>query len=78
MAESIIKNILAIPELEKTSCFVLTGTLAKEKFLKNKLNFGWETTIKKFHLTETEIITLPTYWTMEQSFNTPYLFTKYT
>jgi len=78
LAESIIKNILAIPELEKTSCFVLTGTLAKEKFLKNKLNFGWETTIKKFHLTETEIITLPTYWTMEQSFNTPYLFTKYT
>ena len=51
LAESIIKNILAIPELEKTSCFVLTGTLTKEKFLKNRLNFGWEKTIKKFHIT---------------------------
>ena len=78
LAESIIKNILAIPELEKTSCFVLTGTLAKEKFLKNKLNYGWETTLKKFHLMETEITILPTYWTMEQSFETPYIFTKYT
>ena len=78
LAESIIKNILAIPELEKTSCFVLTGTLTKEKFLKNKLNYGWETTVKKFHLTETETIILPTYWTMEQSFETPYIFTKYT
>ena len=78
LAESIIKNILAIPELEKTSCFVLTGTLTKEKFLKNKLNYGWETTLKKFHLMETEVTILPTYWTMDQSFETPYIFTKYT
>ena len=78
LAESIIKNILAIPELEKTSCFVLPGTLTKEKFLKNKLNYGWETTLKKFHLMETEITILPTYWTMEQSFETPYIFTKHT
>ena len=78
LAESIIKNILAIPELEKTACFVLTGTLTKEKFQKNKLNYGWETTLKKFHLMETEITILPTYWTMEQSFETPYIFTKYT
>jgi len=78
LAESIIENILAISELQKISCFVLTGTLTKEKFLKNKLNYGWETTVKKFHLTETETVILPTYWTMEQSFDTPYLFTKYT
>ena len=78
LAESIIKNILAIPELEKISCFVLTGTLTKEKFLKNKLNYGWETTVKKFQLIETKTTILPTYWTMEQSFDTPYIFTKYT
>ena len=78
LAESVIKSILAIPELEKISCFVLTGTLTEEKFLKNKLNFGWEKTLKKFHLTETQTMILPTYWTMEQTFETPYLFTKYT
>ena len=78
LAESIIKSILAIPELEKTSCFVLTGTLAKEKFLENKSNYGWETTIKKFHLIETKTIVLPTYWTMEQSFDTPYVCLLYT
>ena len=37
-----------------------------------------KTTLKKFHLMETEITILPTYWTMEQSFETPYIFTKYT
>lgn len=78
LAESIIKNVLTIQELQKTSCFVLTGTLTEEKFLKNKPNYGWEPTVKKFHLIETNTVILPTYWTMEQSFDTPYLFTKYT
>ena len=78
LAEAIIKNILEISELQKTSCFVLTGALTKEKFLKNKSNYGWESTLKKLNLAETGNTMLPTYWTMEQSFDTPYLFTKYT
>jgi len=78
LAESVIKNILAIPELQKTSCFVLTGISTKENFLKNKSNYGWKTTMQKFHLSEIQNITLPSYWTMEQPFETPYLFTKYT
>ena len=47
LAESIIKNVLTIQELQKTSCFVLTWTLTEEKFLKNKPYYGWDPTVKK-------------------------------
>ena len=77
LAESIIENILEIPTLQKNSCFVLTGTLTEKKFSINQSSFGWGKLIKKFNLNEIETIVLPTYWTMEQPFETPYVFTKY-
>ena len=77
LADSIIKNVLNSSSIE-TCCFVLTGTLTKEKFSKDQSNFGWGVTVKKFNLNEIETIVLPTYWTMDQPFETPYLFTKYT
>ena len=77
LAESVIKNILKLPKLEKNSCFALTGTHAERKFTKNQSNFGWGVTTKKFNLKVIGMLDLPTYWTMEQSFNTPYIFTNY-
>ena len=76
LADSIIKNILNSSKLQKTSCFVLTGSLAKRKFDKKQLYFGWGTTTKKFNLKMIKTINLPTYWTMDQPFVTPYIFTK--
>jgi 16S rRNA A1518/A1519 N6-dimethyltransferase RsmA/KsgA/DIM1 with predicted DNA glycosylase/AP lyase activity len=77
LAESIIKNILKLPKLEKNSCFALTGTHAERTSAKNQSDFGWGVTTKKFNLKIIDILDLPTYWTMEQSFNTPYIFTNY-
>ncbi len=76
LADSIIKNILNSSVLEKTSCFALTGSLAKRKFDKKTLDYGWDVTIRKFNLTTTRVINLPTYWTMDQPFVTPYIFTN--
>ena len=76
LADSIIKNISNLSELQKTSCFALTGSLAKRKFDKKQPNYGWDTTIRKFNLTTIKTINLPTYWTMDQPFVTPYIFTK--
>ena len=76
LADSIIKNILNSSVLQKTSCFALTGSLAKRKFDKKTLDYGWNVTIRKFNLAVTRIINLPTYWTMDQPFVTPYIFTK--
>jgi len=76
LADSIIKNILNSSELQKTACFALTGTLAERKFARKQSDFGWGITTKKFNLTTIKMINLPTYWTMEQPFVTPYIFTK--
>jgi len=76
LANSIIKSILNSSELQKTSCFALTGSLAKRKFDKKQLDYGWGATTRKFNLTTIKTINLPTYWTMDQPFVTPYIFTK--
>ena len=78
LVESVIENILKIHKLQKTTCFALTGIHTEPKFSKNTSNYGWGKTVKKFHLTGINTVMLPTYWTMEQPFSTPYLFTKYT
>lgn len=76
LANSIIKNILNSSKLQKTSCFVLTGSLAKRKFEKKQLDYGWGMTTREFNLKVIKTINLPTYWTMDQPFVTPYIFTK--
>tara|TARA_B100000029_G_scaffold422755_1_gene429620 strand:+ start:5034 stop:5855 length:822 start_codon:yes stop_codon:yes gene_type:complete len=76
LADSIIKKILNSSISQKTSCFVLTGSLARRKFDKEQLDFGWSMITKKFNLTIVKVVNLPTYWTMEQPFMTPYIFTK--
>jgi len=76
LAESIIKAISDIPNLQNKSCFALTGSMAKRKFDKNQPNFGWSVIIRKFNLTTIKTVNLPTYWTMDQPFVTPYIFTK--
>ena len=76
LAEFIIKNTLELSNLVRTSCFVLTGTLEERKFSIKRTNYGWGSIIEKFKLKITRIETLPTYWTMSQKLDTPYLFTK--
>ena len=75
LAESIIKNSLENTRLSNSS-FVLTGSHSHRKFSRDVTNFGWGASIKKFQLSVISSISLPTYWTMDQKFETPYLFTK--
>ena len=75
LAESVIKNVLKIKQLSE-SAFVLTGSHSHRKFSRDTTQFGWGPTIKKLELMEISTISLPTYWTMDQKFETPYVFTK--
>ena len=75
LAESIIKNALEIADILSPS-FVLTGSHSHRKFSRDTTNFGWGTLIKNFQLSIISTISLPTYWTMDQKFETPYIFTK--
>jgi len=75
LANGIIKKVLKLSRIKKSACFALTGTLAKRKFAKTESDYGWEKTIKEFNLTNTHTSILPTYWTVDQPFATPYIFT---
>ena len=75
MAEAVIKNVLKINQLSN-SAFVLTGSHSHRKFSRNTTQFGWGPIIKKLELKVISAISLPTYWTMDQKFETPYVFTK--
>ena len=75
LAESVIKNTLDIPHISN-SAFVLTGSHSHREFSRDTTYFGWGTSIKKFQLSIISTISLPTYWTMDQKFETPYIFTK--
>ena len=76
LAESVIKNVLQNELISDNSAFVLTGSHSKRRFSKDQSYFGWGELIKKFQLEEISTISLPTYWTMDQKFETPYIFTK--
>ena len=75
LAESVIQNALKSSHIENSS-FVLTGSHSHREFSRDKTHFGWGTSIKKLELTVVSTISLPTYWTMDQEFETPYVFTK--
>ena len=75
LAESVIKNALEISQLSE-SAFVLTGSHSHRKFSRDTTHFGWGPTMKKLELDLISTISLPTYWTMDQKFETPYVFVK--
>ncbi|MDC0186997.1 hypothetical protein OAJ08_02285 [Candidatus Nitrosopelagicus sp.] len=75
LAESVIQNAIESSQISNSS-FVLTGSHSHREFSRDRTHFGWGTTIKKFELTVVSTISLPTYWTMDQEFETPYVFTK--
>jgi hypothetical protein len=75
LAESVIKNVLEIPHFSDSS-FVLTGSHSHREFSRDTSDFGWGLLIKKLQLSVISAISLPTYWTMDQKFETPYVFTK--
>tara|TARA_Y100000590_G_scaffold113740_1_gene129610 strand:+ start:499 stop:1317 length:819 start_codon:yes stop_codon:yes gene_type:complete len=75
LANSVIENVLNIPKLSNSS-FVLTGSHSHREFSRDTTYSGWGQTIKKFQLKAISTISLPTYWTMDQKFETPYVFTK--
>ena len=76
LAESIIQETLKHGIFSQDSAFILAGSHAKRRFSKENIHYGWGELIKKFQLSIISAISLPTYWTMDQKFETPYIFTK--
>jgi len=76
LANSVISRIKSIPDLEISPVFVFTGSHAMRKNSRDKSKWGWGQVIDHFKLDVVKTITLPTYWTLDQPIDTPFIFTR--
>jgi len=76
LANNVIPRITSIPGLKINSVFVFTGSHAMRKDSRDKTKWGWGKVMEHYKLDVIKTITLPTYWTVEQSVDTPFIFTR--
>jgi len=76
LANSIIPKITSIPSLKMNPVFVFTGSHIMRKDSRDKSMWGWGKLIDHYNLKVIKTVTLPTYWTVEQSVDTPFIFTR--
>jgi len=76
LANSIIPKITSIPSLKMNPVFVFTGSHIMRKDSRDKSMWGWGKLIDHYNLKVIKTITLPTYWTVDQSVDTPFIFTR--
>ena len=56
---------------------MLAGSHATRKYVTDDSKWGWGLLIDNFDLKVINTVTLPTYWTVDQPVDTPYIFTKF-
>ena len=60
----------------KLSQRIFTGSHVMRKDSRDKSKWGWGQVIDHFKLDVIKTITLPTYWTLDQPIDTPFIFTR--
>ena len=78
LANNVISKIMSIPNLKVSPIFVLTGSHVMRKDSRDKSKWGWGKVIECYNLKVIKTVTLPTYWTLDQPIDTPFIFTKST
>ena len=78
LANSVIPRIMSMPNLKVNSVFVFTGSHVMRKDSRDKSKWGWGLVIDHFNLEVIKTVTLPTYWTLDQQVDTPFIFTRTT
>jgi len=76
LANSVISRIMSMPDLKASPIFVFTGSHVMRKDSRDKSKWGWGQVIDHFKLDVIKTITLPTYWTLDQPIDTPFIFTR--
>jgi len=77
LSNSVINQIQSMPDMKKNSLIVLAGSHATRKYVTDNSKWGWGLLIDNFNLEVINTVTLPTYWTVDQPIDTPYIFTKF-
>ena len=78
LANNVIPKIMSIPDLKVSPIFVFTGSHIMRKDSRDKSKWGWGKVIEHFNLEVINTVTLPTYWTLDQAIDTPFIFTRST
>jgi len=76
LANNVIPRITSIPGLKINSVFVFTGSPTMRKDSRDKTKWGWGKVMEHYNLEVIKTVTLPTYWTLDQPIDTPFIFTK--
>ena len=76
LANNVIPRIRAIPNLKKEPIFVFTGSHVMRKDSRDKSMWGWGKLLERYNLEVIRTVTLPTYWTLDQPIDTPFIFTR--
>ena len=78
LANIVISKIMSIPDLKVDPIFVFTGSHVMRKNSRDKSKWGWGKVIDHYNLKVIKTVTLPTYWTLDQPIDTPFIFTRAT
>ena len=76
LANNVIPRINSIPNLKKDPIFVFTGSHVMRKDSRDKSMWGWGKLLDSYNLEVIKTVTLPTYWTLDQPIDTPFIFTR--
>ena len=78
LANGVIPRIREIQSLQKEPILVFTGSHVMRKESRDKSMWGWGKLFDSYNLDVIKTITLPTYWTLDQPIDTPFIFTRFT
>jgi hypothetical protein len=76
LAINVLEKVKEISDLRQSSGFNFMGSHIMKQYTSDKTKWGWGKIIDEFDLQLIDCLTLPTHWTNEQQYNTPYIYTK--
>ena len=76
LANNVIPRITSMPTLKTNPVFVFTGSHIMRKDSRDKSKWGWGKVMERYNLEVIKTVTLPTYWTVDQPVDTPFIFTR--
>jgi len=76
LANNVIPRIISMQNLKMNPVFVFTGSHIMRKDSRDKSKWGWGKVMERYNLEVIKTVTLPTYWTVDQPVDTPFIFTR--
>ena len=76
LSNNVISRIMSMPNLKTNPIFVFSGSHIMRKDSRDKSKWGWGKVMEHYNLEVIKTVTLPTYWTIEQAIDTPFIFTR--